>query len=80
MQLPLTTLIAGRKTVADWIATKASLTDFNNTSLWTTVYNDFYITRLNDRYLSPIKSIKEDGSYTGEGFSIMTIILSLIHI
>ncbi|HTF03988.1 MAG TPA: hypothetical protein VK826_08180 [Bacteroidia bacterium] len=78
MQLPLTTLIAGCKTVADWNAIKASLADFNDTILWTTAYNDFYITRLNDRYLSPIKSIKHDGGYTGEGFSIMTIICSLI--
>jgi len=78
MQLPPSTLIAGRKTVADWNAIKASLTDFNNTSLWTAVYNDFFITRLSDRYLSPIKSIKQDGDYTGEGFSIMTIICSLI--
>lgn len=78
MQLPLSTLIAGRKTVADWNAMKASLTDFNDTHLGTTAYNDFFITRLNDRYLSPIKSIKQDGGYTGEGFSIMTIICSLI--
>ena len=78
MQLTLTTHIAGRKTVADWNELKASLADFNNTNLWTTAYNDFYITRLNDRYLNPIKSIKQDGSYTGEGFSIMTIICSLI--
>ncbi len=78
MQLTLTTYIAGRKTVADWNAMKASLADFNNTNLWTTAYNDFYITRLNDRYLNPIKSIKQGGCYTGEGFSIMTIICSLI--
>ncbi len=78
MQLTLTTHIAGRKTVADWNELKASLADFNNTNLWTTAYNDFYITRLNDRYLNPIKSIKQDGGYTGEGFSIMTIICSLI--
>ncbi|MBN2087705.1 hypothetical protein JW758_05130 [Candidatus Peregrinibacteria bacterium] len=78
MQLTLTTFIAGRKTVADWNSIKSALADFNNTNLWTTVYNDFFITRLNDRYLNPIKSIKQDGGYTGEGFSIMTIICSLI--
>lgn len=78
MQLPLSTFIAGRKTVADWNAIRASLTDFNNISLWTTAYNDFFIRRLDDRYLSPIISIKQDGGYSGEGFSIMTIICSLI--
>ncbi|MCD0472569.1 hypothetical protein [Flavobacterium sp. JAS] len=78
MQLPLSTYISGRKTVADWNTIRASLTDFNNISLWTTVYNDYFIRRLDDRYLSPIRSIKQDGCYTGEGFSIMTIICSLI--
>lgn len=70
MQLALTTCIAGLKTVADWNEVKVSLNDFNNTSLWTTVYNDFYFTRLNERYLNPIKSIQKVGGYTGEGFSI----------
>ncbi|WP_426325172.1 hypothetical protein [Pedobacter sp. R-06] len=78
MRLSLTTSIAGRKTVADWDSIKSDLTDFNNTDLWTTAYNDFYIKRLNDRYLNPIKSIKKNDAYTGEGFSIMTIICSLI--
>jgi len=78
MQLSSTTYIAGRKTVADWNALKPSLVDMTNTVLWTSVYNDFYIARLKDRYLDPIKSIKQDGGYTGEGFSIMTIICSLI--
>jgi hypothetical protein len=78
VQLPLTTYIAGRKTVADWAALKPSLIDLNNISLWTTVFNDYYITRLSDRYLDPIKYIKESGGYSGEGFSIMTVICSLI--
>jgi hypothetical protein len=78
MQLTLNTYIAGRKTVADWSNLKVSLTDINNTNIWTTAYYDFYITRLTDRYLNPIKSIKQEGGYNGEGFSIMTIICSLI--
>lgn len=78
MRLALTTYIAGRKTVADWYEVKLSLNDSNNKYLWKAIYNDFYLTRLTDRYLNPIKSIQEDGGYTGEGFSIMTIICSLI--
>lgn len=78
MQLNPTTYIAGRKTVADWNYVKVTLADFNNIRLWTTVYNDFYVSRLADRYLNPIKSIKQDGGYIGEGFSIMTIICSLV--
>jgi hypothetical protein len=78
MQLPLTTLITGRKTVGDWISISAELSDFENNSLWTSVFNDYFLTRLNDRYLNPINAIKKGGLYTGEGFSIMTIICSLV--
>jgi hypothetical protein len=78
MQLPLTTLIAGKKTVEDWISISAELIDFENNTLWLSVFNDYFLTRLNDRYLNPINSIKEDGVYRGEGFSIMTIICSIV--
>jgi hypothetical protein len=78
MQLQLSTYIAGRKTVADWISIRNALNDFGNAELWTSVFDDYFLTRLNDRYLDPIKSIKQDGCYSGEGFSIMTIICSLV--
>lgn len=78
MQLPLTTYIAGEKTVADWNSIRALLNNFNDKTLWLKVFDDFFLTRLKDRYLDPIASIKQDGCYTGEGFSIMTIICSLI--
>lgn len=78
MQLPLTTRIAGEKTVADWNFIRNGLNNYTDSVIWTTAYNDFYLTRLNDRYLDPIKSIRSNGSYSGEGFSIMTIICSLV--
>lgn len=78
MQLPLTTYIAGRKTVADWNILRPTLNDFCDSTAWANVFNDYFIARLTDRYLNPIKSIKQEGGYTGEGFSIMTIICSLI--
>ena len=78
MQLPSTTFIAGRKTVSDWLLMKKELTDFKNDIIWEKAYDDYFLTRLKDRYLTPIDSIKENGGYTGEGFSIMTIICSLI--
>lgn len=78
MQLLLSTYIAGRKTVANWNSIRVNLNDFNNSSLWTKVFNDYFLTRLYDRYLNPVKCIKQDGSYLGEGFSIMTIICSLV--
>lgn len=78
MQLPLTTYIAGRKTVLDWLTIRPTLNDFTNSVVWDTVFTDYFHTRLKDRYLDPINSIKQDGCYSGEGFSIMTIICSLI--
>ena len=78
MQLPSTTFIAGSKTVNDWLLMKKELSDFKNDTAWIKAYEDYFLTRLKDRYLTPIVSIKENGGYTGEGFSIMTIICSLI--
>jgi hypothetical protein len=78
MQLPLTTHIAGQKTVLNWLTIRPSLNDFNNLVLWNTIFTEYFQTRLKDRYLDPINSIKSDGFYSGEGFSIMTIICSLI--
>jgi hypothetical protein len=78
MQLPLTTHIAGQKKVSDWLLVRNDLDDFTNTILWTAVFNDYFQTRLKDRYLGPINSIKKNDSYGGEGFSIMTIICSLV--
>jgi hypothetical protein len=78
MQLSINTRIAGDKTVFDWNSLRNNLNNYNDSSLWTEVYNDFYLARLNDRYLTPIKSIKDNGQYTGEGFSIMVIICSLV--
>lgn len=78
MQLPITTKIAGKKTIANWNSIRSKLDDFNNSTVWLSAYNDFFLTRLNERYLLPIESIKTTGSSTGEGFAIMTIICSLI--
>jgi hypothetical protein len=78
MQLPPDTHIAGWKTVAEWNALKSLLADHNNMEAWSIAYNDYYLGRLTDRYLTPLKAIKEGGSYAGEGFSMMAIICSLI--
>lgn len=78
MNLPLNTKIAGLKTIADWNNLKLELSDFNNSEVWRVAYQDYYYTRLKHRYLNPIGSIVDDGTYSGEGFSIMAIICSLI--
>ena len=78
MQLPLTMQIAGSKTVNDWNKLKKILSDFKNDEGWKSVYKDYYLARLKHRYLNPITSIRDDGSFTGEGFAIMAIICSLV--
>jgi hypothetical protein len=78
MQLSLTTKIAGKKTVDDWNKLKPLLADFKNDQVWHTAYDDYYYARLKHRYLNPIEWIRDDGSFTGEGFAIMAIICSLI--
>ena len=78
MQLPPNTKIAGWKTVADWNNLRVKLADFTDIDAWTSAYQDYFLTRLQHRYLNPIESIKDDGNYTGEGFSIMALICSLV--
>ncbi len=78
MQLSGNTKIAGWKTVDDWNNIKLVISDFGNSEAWENVFKDYFKTRLDDRYFNPILSIKENGSYSGEGFAIMTIICSLI--
>src|ERR1039458_9243887 len=78
MQLPQDTKIAGLKTVKDWNRLRKVILDFNDKYSWAIAYKDFYLSRLKYRYLNPIDSIREDGNNTGEGFSIMTLMCSLI--
>lgn len=71
-------IIAGNKTVQDWQSIRNRLTSFDNEELWESVFNEYFLTRLKYRYLNPINLIKSNGKYIGEGFSIMTIICSMI--
>lgn len=78
MRLPLKTVIAGKKTVSDWYSIRATLANFKESNLWNDVFDEYFLSRLNGRYLLPIQRIKEQETYNGEGFAIMTIICSLI--
>jgi hypothetical protein len=74
------TLIAGKtKNVADWKAIREKIRlNPNDMTLWESVYEDFFITRVETRYLKPIASIKKEDTYSGEGFAIMSIYCALI--
>jgi len=45
---------------------------------WSNAFEDFFRTRLELRYLSPIRVLQEHGTLAGEGFSIAAIQCSLI--
>lgn len=71
-------LIAGWNTRDDWQKCLRSLEDDNSADAWIKVFEDFFKPRLEMRYLSPIAILQEHGEFSGEGFSIMTILCSLI--
>jgi hypothetical protein len=69
--------IAGWRTPADWQALRPRLQK-RDAGAWKEAYRDFFIERLKRRYLDPIAVLQENGTLSGEGFSIMAIQCSLI--
>lgn len=70
--------IAGNKTILEWnIVEKKIKADRENSDLWEQAFL-YFEERINTRYLIPINSIKENDSFSGEGFSIVVILCSLI--
>lgn len=70
--------IAGTKTCADWKVARAQLADSDDTAIWVSVFKEFFLKRLDLRYLGPIKVLQDNGTSQGEGFSIAAIQCSLI--
>ncbi|WP_419535806.1 hypothetical protein [Endozoicomonas sp.] len=70
--------IAGRNTIRDWQHQKMKLEQNSSPDIWSETYEGYFKPRLELRYLHPIKILKEHGTFQGEGFSIMTILCSLI--
>lgn len=71
-------LIAGWHTRDDWGKCLKQLEQDSSPEAWEKVSEDFFKPRLEKRYLSPIAILQEHGEFSGEGFSIMTILCSLI--
>ncbi len=71
------TYIAGVKSCSDWRAIRQSLAP-GSTATWQAVFNDYFLQRLNLRYLAPIRVLQENDKHQGEGFSIVAIQCSLI--
>jgi len=70
--------VSGWKTPDDWKITKAILTGNPKTGDWERAFDEFFRTRLDLRYLGPIRVLQDNGSFQGEGFSIAGIQCSLI--
>ncbi len=77
MNVSADTVIAGSLTADDGAARKAVL-DTGSASDWESAFNDFFLQRLQLRYLNPIKVLQDNGRYVGEGFSIVAIQCSLV--
>ncbi len=69
--------IAGWKTPVDWQVLRVRLLA-GEAEAWHEAFTDFFETRLNLRYLHPIKVLQDNGTFQGEGFSIVAIQCSLI--
>jgi hypothetical protein len=69
--------IAGWKTPADWLALRVRLLN-DPAGPWDEAFTEFFKARLDLRYLQPIKVLQENGTFSGEGFSIVAIQCSLI--
>lgn len=70
--------IAGWKTCNDWKKLKAQLVRTTSVELWGSAFDDYFVERLRGRYLNPINILQENGTFQGEGFSIVTIHCSII--
>lgn len=69
--------IAGSKTAGDWYALREQLSVGKPVG-WNEAFAEFYEARLKLRYLHPIQLLQDNGTFQGEGFSIVAIQCSLV--
>ncbi len=70
--------IAGSKTTDDWKAFRATLIPGGDPKQWQEAFDSYFHARLSLRYLNPISVLQENGTFQGEGFSIVAIQCTLI--
>jgi hypothetical protein len=70
--------IAGFKTADDWRSFRARLVPGSDPPSWEKAFADYFYPRLSLRYLDPIRVLQENGTFQGEGFSIVAIQCTLI--
>ena len=70
--------ISGWNKASDWRACRAKLVPATGNTDWEQAFEDFFSVRLRLRYLDPIKVLQDNGSFQGEGFSIVAIQCTLV--
>lgn len=75
--LALDDYIAGSKTRADWLELRPRLVP-GAADGWKEAFTEYFRRRLELRYLHPIQVLQENGTFSGEGFSIVAIQCTLI--
>jgi hypothetical protein len=70
--------IAGRKTSEDWKKFRIKLTKEFKNNLWEQAFNEYFLERVKLRYFNPIKELKKNDTFKGEGFLIMAILCTLV--
>ncbi len=78
MNDPNETYIARGKKCKDWHLAKQNLIVGGDPASWQSAADDYFLGRLEDRYLKPIKTLQDHGHWQGEGFSIVAIQCSLL--
>lgn len=66
------------RTEEDWMERRPLLIQSDDELLWRKAYIDFFWGRVDSRYLQPIATLRETDTYMGYGFTIMTVLCSLI--
>ncbi len=70
--------VACKKSIKDWNDLEGKLqNNLDDIGLWKEAFS-FFECRMMSRYLNPIKSIKANDTYKGEGFAMVAILCSLI--
>ena len=70
--------IAGHRSDRRWARLKAQLQANPSRKLWESAYQNFYLKRIETRYLNPIRAIGKSDTESGEGFSIVALLCTLV--
>ncbi|MDF1631425.1 hypothetical protein [Mycoplana sp. MJR14] len=65
--------LAPRRSDKDWRRLSSQLIIGGDASPWADAFQEFFFERLESRYLKPIRLLQNEGSWEGEGFSIVSI-------